>query len=67
MKCSDLFIIPQVGINFDSTRHTITNWKIELSQDEWAFYDNIRQKALAEMENRKVIHAGIFTLLLLLK
>ena len=67
MKCSDLFIIPQVGINFDSTRHTIRNWKIELRQDEWAFYDNIRQKALAEMENRKVIHAGIFTLLLLLK
>lgn len=27
--------------------------KIELSQDEWAFYDNIRQKALAEMENHE--------------
>ena len=25
--------------------------KVDLSPDEWAFYDNIRQKALAEMEN----------------
>lgn len=27
--------------------------KVELSADEWAFYDNIRQKALAEMENKE--------------
>ncbi len=27
--------------------------KVDLNPDEWAFYDNIRQKALAEIENKE--------------